>query len=99
MKTILAIFTREKKEDTSKEKMYSFNTTHDVKVGDLLTDPSYSTKLQVVEIKEETFKNVNVETGELTNVGDIQYPIYPIKELQIKEEQGDEDETELNTPE
>lgn len=92
MKTILVIFTSEKKEDTSKDKVYSFNTTHDVKVGDLITDPSYSTKLQVVEIKEKAFKNVNVKTGELTNVGDIQYPIYPIKELQVEVEQPDEAE-------
>lgn len=92
MKTILVIFTSEKKEDTSKDKVYSFNTTHDVKVGDLITDPSYRTKLQVVEIKEKAFKNVNVKTGELTNVGDIQYPIYPIKELQVEVEQPDEAE-------
>lgn len=92
MKTILVIFTSDKKEDTSKDKVYSFNTTHDVKVGDLIADPSYSTKLQVVEIKEKAFKNVNVKTGELTNVGDIQYPIYPIKELQVEVEQPDEAE-------
>lgn len=84
MKTILAIFTSTKKEDTAKEKVYSFNTEHDVKVGDLIKDSSYSTKLQVVEVKEKAFEKVNVKTGELTNTDETGYPYYPIKELQIE---------------
>ena len=93
MKTILVIFTDQKLEDASKMKRYSFNTARQVEVGDLIESPAYKTKLQVVEVLNACFTNVNIRTGELTDK-ETSSIIYPIRELPL-ETSGEEDN---NTP-
>lgn len=65
MKTIRAIFTREK-QDQPRGRAYSFNTELDVKVGDLLQSPDYQGKLlQVIGIEDEVYSHFSFRTGEL----------------------------------
>ena len=53
MKTILIIYTNKKLIgiiDTSKYQTYSFNTSVDIKEGDLISSKEYSTNMQVVKV-------------------------------------------------
>lgn len=69
MKTILVVYTAEKltKKEHQTLKRYSFNTSCNIKVGDLLESEHYSTPMQVVEVLSKTYKYVNIKTGELSN--------------------------------
>lgn len=65
MKTIKAIFTQ-KFQETPMGRRYSFNTTLDVEVGDLIESPDYNGKLlQVVTIEDEAYQSFSYGTGEL----------------------------------
>lgn len=65
MKTIKAIFTQEF-QATPIGRRYSFNTTLDVEVGDLIESPDYKGKLlQVVAIENEVYQSFSYATGEL----------------------------------
>ena len=65
MKTIKAIFTTEF-QVTPMGRRYSFNTTLDVEVGDLIEGPDYKGKLlQVVAIENKVYKSFSYGTGEL----------------------------------
>lgn len=65
MKTIKAIFTKEKQAQPT-ARAYSFNTTLDVQVGDLLKSPDYEGKLlRVVSIEDDVYRFFSYKTGEL----------------------------------
>ena len=65
MKTIKAIFTQEF-QPTPMGRRYSFNTTLDVEVGDLIESPDYKGKLlQVVTIENTVYHSFSYGTGEL----------------------------------
>lgn len=46
-------------------KQYSFNTSANVKVGDMIKSPDYNTKMQVVEVLDKAYKYVNLADGKL----------------------------------
>ncbi|MPM15747.1 hypothetical protein SDC9_62119 [bioreactor metagenome] len=65
MKTIKAIFTKEKQNEPT-GRAYSFNTELDVKVGDLLASNDYKGKyLQVVGVEDDVYGYFSYKTGEL----------------------------------
>jgi hypothetical protein len=66
-KTILVIYTDVKVNDLVYNKRYAFNTESDVKEGDMLNSPNYSTKMQVVKVLDKSFKYFNKVTGELSD--------------------------------
>jgi len=69
MKTIFVVFTDRKlsKEDIRRTKKYSFNTTSDLKEGDVIKTKKYTSNLQVVNVLEKAFKYYNSSTGELSD--------------------------------
>ena len=65
MKTIKAIFTQEF-QPTPMGRRYSFNTTLDVEVGDLIVSPDYNGKLlQVVAVEKNVYQSFSYSKGEL----------------------------------
>lgn len=65
MKTIKAIFTQEFQE-MPMGRRYSFNTTLDVEVGDLIEGPDYNGKLlQVVAVEKKVYQSFSYSKGEL----------------------------------
>lgn len=85
MKTILISYG----EKTSyKKTKYTFNTSADVKVGDLIKSPNYNSVILVEEILGDTFNYVNTQTGELTNKINSTRCV-PIRELVIRNEEKD----------
>ena len=91
MKTIIVVYTNTKitkKAEIAKLKRYSFNTSSDVKEGDLISTSSYNTCIQVVKVLEKDHKYYNTSTGELSN----EYTSttqWEIKELVIREDAED----------
>lgn len=70
MKTILVIYTDAKvlkKKDLRAKKSYSFNTSSEVKVGDMISTDEYNTNLQVVKVLDKQFKYYNRATGEMSD--------------------------------
>jgi hypothetical protein len=70
MKTIIVIYTNSrinKKSDIGRRKKYSFNTSGDVLVGDMLNSHTYDTKMQVVKVLGKSHKYYNSSTGKLSN--------------------------------
>lgn len=64
MKTIKVIFTSGYQE-MPMGRRYSFNTTLDVKEGDLIETPDYEKKLlQVVAVQQKLYKSFNYHTGQ-----------------------------------
>lgn len=66
-KTILVVYTNDKvgAKEAGRLKRYAFNTVANVKVGDMLQSPEYTTKMQVVKILDKAHKYYNASTGEL----------------------------------
>lgn len=65
MKTIRAIFTKEKQAEPT-GRAYSFNTELDVQVGDLIVSNDYKGKyLQVVKIEDDVYHHFSFKNGEL----------------------------------
>lgn len=83
MKTILVIYTNTpiKKENVGYTKRYAFNTSSEVKEGDMLKSPNYDTKMQVVKVLDTSFKYFNRTTGELSDtfLNSNQYEIREMK--------------------
>lgn len=81
MKTILVIYTNFKIEKVGYEKRYAFNSSDDLKVGDMIKSPQYTTNMQVVKVLDESYKYFNKETGELSNnyKSSLQFEIREIK--------------------
>lgn len=71
-----------------KAKKYSFNTKDDVKVGDLIKSPSYTTPMLVVRVSDEAYKFYNSVNGDLGNVWNSTAQ-EDIKELVIREESSE----------
>ncbi|MFI3188405.1 MAG: hypothetical protein QX190_02435, partial [Methylococcales bacterium] len=70
MKTILIIYTNQKLTgilDIAKYQTYSFNTSIDIKVGDLISSKEYSTNMQVIKVIDKALALYNRNTGELSN--------------------------------
>jgi len=70
MKAIIVIYTNMKL-TSSKEigamKKYTFNTEADVKEGDMIASPNYSTTMQVVKILDKPYAYYNKVTGDLSD--------------------------------
>lgn len=70
MKTIVVVYSNTEKlskAEIGKMKKYSFNTDADIKVGDLLDSPTYTTKMLVVKVLNKQYKYYNTSTGKLSN--------------------------------
>lgn len=67
MKTIFVIFTNELNPNVNKFKKYTFNTSDEVKVGDIITSPNYETPMYISDILDKSYNYVNLPTGELKN--------------------------------
>ena len=88
MKTIIVIYTNEKKiTDRLKRtlKHYSFVTDSDVKEGDRIRSASYTADMVVVKVIDEEYKYYNSITGELSNNYNST-SLREIKKLVIREE-------------
>lgn len=68
-KTIIVVFTAAKltKAESGKLKRYAFNTSSEVKEGEMLQSDQYTTSMQVVMVLEKSFKYYNITTGDLSN--------------------------------
>lgn len=69
MKTILVVYTNKllSKSEIARAKKYSFNTSADLKEGDMFSSPSYDTNMQVVKVLDNAYKYYNASTGELSD--------------------------------
>jgi hypothetical protein len=70
MNTIIVIYTNTKVEakNIGNTKKYCFNTEADLKEGDMIVSPAYSTPIQVVAvIKDTDYQFYNQTTGDLSN--------------------------------
>lgn len=83
MKTIFVVFSNTTPQKY--DKRYCFNTDSDLKVGDVIKSPNYTTNLVVVETLNKRFSYFNRTTGELsdeiTSTSD-----FPILELKVGEQ-------------
>lgn len=61
MNTIIVTF------DGTCKKKYAYNTESEVATGDVLVSPNYDNKVIVVDVLDECYKYINLETGELSN--------------------------------
>jgi len=89
MKTIIVIYTKEKKLDFSKSKKYTFNTNSNLQIGDLIKTPNYNVNIQIVDILDETFKYYDPLTGELSNISNNKSEIKRL-ELTTDDEKDDD---------
>ena len=69
MKTILVVFTNTKlgPQGIRMSKKYSFNTSSEVKEGDMIKTAKYNTSLQVTRVLDKSHKYYNSLTGELSD--------------------------------
>lgn len=67
MKTIIVVYSDTKVPNNCRLKKYAFNTKKEINKGDTISSPNYTTKMQVVDVLEESFKYYNVLTGDLSN--------------------------------
>ncbi len=70
MNAIIVIYTNEKvltDKLKGSSKHYSFNTESDLKVGDIIKSPSYTTNMMIIKVFDEAFTYLNNVTGELSN--------------------------------
>lgn len=70
MVTILCVYTNTQvtsNKEIGKLKKYSFNTSSDLKEGDMISTKEYSTNLQVVKVLPKAFKYFNGSTGEMSD--------------------------------
>jgi len=90
MKTIIVVYTDIKlsKADWQTMKRYSFNTRSKVRIGDMIEGDRYSTAMQVIEILADTYKYVNVGTGELSNKKGANTKQYEIRELRVNDDKA-----------
>jgi hypothetical protein len=90
MKTILVVYTNKllSKSEIAKVKKYSFNTSTDLKEGDMFSSPSYDTNMQVVKVLDKDFKYYNANTGELSDTFNSTAQ-WEIKILVIREEEDE----------
>jgi len=88
MKTILVVYTDKflSKTEIAKTKKYSFNTSAELKEGDMFSSPSYATKMQVVKILQNSYKYYNASTGELSDTFNSTSQ-WEIRTLVIREEE------------
>ncbi len=80
-KTILVIYTNCKIRP-SYEKRYAFNTSSNVKEGDMIKSPNYNTAMQIVKILDKPFKYFNKESGDLSNTYSNSYH-FEIRDLEV----------------
>jgi len=87
MKTILVVYTDKflSKAEIAKTKKYSFNSTTELKEGDMFSSPSYATKMQVVKVLDKNYKYYNASTGELSDTFNSTSQ-WEIRTLVIREE-------------
>lgn len=83
MKTIFVVFTNTAPQKY--DKRYCFNTDSNLKVGDIIKSPNYTTNLVVVEILDKQFTYFNRTTGELSNEINSTSD-FPILELKVGEQ-------------
>lgn len=90
LKTIAVVYTATglAADQIRKAKKYSFNTKEEVKVGDFIKSPSYTTPMLVVRVAGESFKYYNSVTGDLSNTWNSTAQ-EDIKELVIREESSE----------
>lgn len=67
MKTVLVIYTDTKVDKPDYTKRYAFNANDDIKEGDMLSSPQYTTTMQVVKVLGRAFKYFNRATGDLSD--------------------------------
>ena len=71
LKTILCVYSDKGNKLTPREitsmKRYTFNTEAEVKVGDVINSPSYSTPITVVKVLDKSYKFYNSITGDLSD--------------------------------
>lgn len=69
MKTIIIVYTNTKltEKEIGNIKKYCFNTEADLKEGDILKSPDYSTGIQVVKVLDKPYVYYNQTTGDLSN--------------------------------
>jgi hypothetical protein len=85
MKTVLVTF------GVNQEKLakrYAFNTSEDLKVGDVINSATYTTNLEVVKVLDINYKYFNRVTGELSDVFNNSNQ-YEIKELRLRNDDAE----------
>ena len=90
-KTILVIYTDspiKDKREIGKRKKYSFNTNSEVKEGDMISTPEYTTKLQVVKVLDQAYTYYNGVTGDLSN-DFTSTSQWTIRQLELRDEEVD----------
>ena len=87
MKTVLVVY-RNEKADLSKirrMKRYAFNSSSELKEGDMIESKDYDTNMQVVKVLDRNYKYYNAQTGELSDEFNSTAQ-WEIRELAIREE-------------
>lgn len=70
MKTVIVVYTDSKsltKAQIGQFKRYSFNTSAELKEGDIIKSPQYDTNMYVVKVLDTSYKYYNRSTGELSD--------------------------------
>ena len=90
-KTIIIVYTNRKlkKAEIGKAKKYAFNSSFDLKEGDMINSPSYETNMQVVKVLDKSHKYYNASTGELSDSYSATSQ-WEIRDLIIREETEEE---------
>lgn len=89
MNTVLVVYSNQnlslKEINNRKLPKYAFRTKEELKVGDILKSPNYSSNMIVTDIIEKDFQYFNASTGEMFNeISSTK--AYPIKELVLRED-------------
>ena len=90
-KTVIVVYTNRKlkKAEIGKAKKYAFNSSFDLKEGDMINSPSYETNMQVVKVLDKPHKYYNASTGELSEAYSSTSQ-WEIRDLIIREETEEE---------
>jgi hypothetical protein len=88
MKTILVVYSNKavSKSDISRMKKYSFNTSSELKEGDIIETKEYETNLVVVKILDRAYIYYNGSTGELSDTFNSTSQ-WTIRTLEIRDEE------------
>lgn len=91
MKTVLVIYTDliiSSKKEIAKAKKYAFNTSSELKEGDILSSPEYTSRMQVVKVLDKSFKYYNSLTRDLSD-DYTSTAQWEIRNLVVREEESE----------
>lgn len=69
LKTVIVVYTATKlsQKEANNLKHYAFNTSDNLKVGDMISSKDYNTPMQIIKVLTKAYNFFNLSNGELSD--------------------------------